>query len=33
LYKQIDTLDFTQEIVKQFDENWFFINEEQVVRK
>jgi hypothetical protein len=33
LYKQIDTLDFTQEIVKQFDENWFFINEDQVVRK
>lgn len=33
LYKQIDTKDFTQEIVKQFDENWFFINEEQVVRR
>ena len=33
LYKQIDTPDFTQEIVKQFDENWFFINEDQVVRK
>lgn len=32
LYKQIDTPDFTQEIVKQFDENWFFINEKQVVR-
>ena len=32
LYKHIDTQDFTQEIVKQFDENWFFINEKQVVR-
>ena len=32
LYKQIDTLDYTQEIVKQFDQNWFFVNEEQVVR-
>ena len=32
LYKLIDTPDFTQEIVKQFDENWFFINEKQVVR-
>lgn len=33
LYKKIDTPNFTQEIVKQFDENWFFINENQVVRK
>lgn len=33
LYKHIDTPDFTQEIVKQFDENWFFINEKQVVRE
>jgi omega-3 fatty acid desaturase (delta-15 desaturase) len=33
LYKHIDTPDFSQEIVKQFDENWFFINEDQVVRK
>lgn len=33
LYKQIDTPDFTQEIVRQFDKNWFFINEEQVVRE
>jgi len=32
LYKLIDTPNFTQEIVKQFDENWFFINEKQVVR-
>jgi len=33
LYKHIDTPNFTQEIVKQFDENWFFINEKQIVRK
>jgi len=33
LYKHIDTPDFSQEIVKQFDKNWFFISEEQVVRK
>jgi omega-3 fatty acid desaturase (delta-15 desaturase) len=33
LYKRIETKDFTQEIVKQFDANWFFINEAQVVRK
>jgi len=33
LYKHIDTPDFIQEIVKQFDENWFFIEEKQVVRK
>lgn len=32
LYKQVDTHDFVQEIVKQFEENWFFINEKQVVR-
>lgn len=32
LYKFIDTPDFFPEIIKQFDENWFFINEEQVVR-
>jgi omega-3 fatty acid desaturase (delta-15 desaturase) len=32
-YKRIETLDFTQEIVRQFDKNWFFINEDQVVRK
>lgn len=32
LYKQVDTLDYTQEIIKQFDQNWFFINEDQVVR-
>lgn len=33
IYKQIDTPDFTQEIVKQFNENWFFIDDEKVVRK
>ena len=33
LYKHIDTPDFTQEIVKQFDDNWFFVNEKNVVRK
>ena len=33
LYKTIETKDFTQEIVKQFDENWFFVNEKQIVRK
>lgn len=33
LYKHIDTPNFTQEIIKQFDENWFFVNEDQVVRK
>jgi len=32
LHKQIDTPHFTQEIVKQFDENWFFVDEKQVVR-
>lgn len=30
-YKLIDTPHFTQEIVKQFNDNWFFINEDQVV--
>jgi len=33
LYKKIDTPDFTQEIIKQFNENWFFVKEEQIVRK
>jgi omega-3 fatty acid desaturase (delta-15 desaturase) len=32
LYKQIDTPNFVQEIVRQFDENWFYINEKQVKR-
>ncbi|KAL7514148.1 hypothetical protein ACHAXN_011432 [Cyclotella atomus] len=33
MYKSIDTPDFTQEIVKQFNDNWFFIDEKQVVRE
>lgn len=33
LYKQIDTHNFGYEIVKQFNENWFFCDEAQVVRK
>lgn len=33
LYKFIDTPNFSLEIIKQFNKNWFFINEEQVVRK
>eukprot|EP00590_Aulacoseira_subarctica_P004632 CAMPEP_0172420472 /NCGR_PEP_ID=MMETSP1064-20121228/6833_1 /TAXON_ID=202472 /ORGANISM="Aulacoseira subarctica , Strain CCAP 1002/5" /LENGTH=451 /DNA_ID=CAMNT_0013160445 /DNA_START=61 /DNA_END=1416 /DNA_ORIENTATION=+ len=32
LYKQIDTPNYSQEIVRQFYDNWFFINEDQVVR-
>lgn len=33
LYKKIDTPHFSQEIVKQFYQNWFYINEKQVVRE
>ena len=33
LYKQIPTHNFGYEIVKQFNENWFFCDEAQVVRK
>merc|ERR1712232_536648 len=33
LYKHIDTPNFSQEIIKQFHKNWFFINEKQVIRK
>lgn len=33
LYKKVDTPDYTQEIFKQFDENWFFVDEKQVVRE
>mmetsp|Transcript_22608 Transcript_22608/g.51800 ORF Transcript_22608/g.51800 Transcript_22608/m.51800 type:complete len:415 (-) Transcript_22608:54-1298(-) len=33
LYKFIETEDYTQEIMKQFDENWFFVNEKQIVRE
>ncbi|KAL7438511.1 hypothetical protein ACHAXH_004741 [Discostella pseudostelligera] len=32
MYKQLDTPHYSQEIVKQFYDNWFFINEDQVVR-
>jgi omega-3 fatty acid desaturase (delta-15 desaturase) len=32
-YKQIETHNFGYEIVKQFNENWFFCDEAQVVRK
>lgn len=32
LYKSIDTPHFTQEIVQQFNRNWFFISEDQIVR-
>lgn len=33
LYKNVDTPNFTQEIVRQFHNNWFFVNEDQVVRE
>ena len=33
LYKRIETPNYTQEIVKQFNENWFFVTEKQIVRK
>lgn len=33
LYKLIDTPDYSQEILKQFNENWFFVDEKQVVRE
>lgn len=33
MYKSIDTPDFTQEIVKQFNDNWFFVDEKQIVRE
>jgi omega-3 fatty acid desaturase (delta-15 desaturase) len=33
LYKNVETKNFTQEIVKQFNANWFFVDESQVVRK
>jgi omega-3 fatty acid desaturase (delta-15 desaturase) len=32
LYKYINTPDYVQEIVSQFDNNWFFVDEKQVVR-
>jgi len=33
IYKHIDTQDFTQEIIQQFNENWFFVEEKQIVRE
>jgi len=33
LYKSIETEAYTQEIVKQFNDNWFFVNEKQIVRE
>jgi omega-3 fatty acid desaturase (delta-15 desaturase) len=33
LYKYVETKDFTQEILRQFNENWFFVDEKQVVRE
>lgn len=33
MYKSIDTPDFTQEIVQQFNDNWFFVDEKQIVRE
>lgn len=33
MYKSIDTPNFTQEILKQFNDNWFFVDEKQVVRE
>mmetsp|Transcript_53985 Transcript_53985/g.114681 ORF Transcript_53985/g.114681 Transcript_53985/m.114681 type:complete len:440 (-) Transcript_53985:125-1444(-) len=33
LYKRIDTPHYSQEIVNQFYNNWFFVNESQIVRK
>lgn len=33
MYKSISTPNSTQEIVKQFNENWFFVDEKQVVRE
>ena len=33
LYKTVNTPDFVQELVKRFDENWFFVREKNVVRE
>ena len=33
LYKQIDTPDYTQEIIKQYYNNWFYVDEKNVVRE
>jgi acyl-lipid omega-3 desaturase len=32
-YKQIDTPHYTQEIIEQFDANWFYVDEKQIVRE
>jgi len=32
LYKSVETKNFVSEIVRQFDQNWFFAKEENVVR-
>ena len=32
LYKNVETKDFTQEIIKKFNDDWFFIDEAQVER-
>ena len=32
MYKRVDTPDYSQEIVRQFHDNWFFIDEDRVVR-
>jgi len=33
LYKSIQTKEYAQEIVKQFNNNWFFVDEKQIVRE
>jgi omega-3 fatty acid desaturase (delta-15 desaturase) len=33
LYKSIETKSYTKEIVKQFNDNWFFVNEKQIIRE
>jgi len=33
LYKSIETEAYTQEIVKQFNDNWFFVDEKQIIRE
>ena len=33
MYKRVDTLDYLQGIVRQFHDNWFFIDKNSVVRE
>jgi omega-3 fatty acid desaturase (delta-15 desaturase) len=33
LLKRVETPDFSQEILKQFNDNWFFVEEKQIVRQ